>query len=480
MENKKEYYLSDVKKNSVVACTIFSAFFFGLFVACFYGLRLNQGASVDNFLSAITEVTALFTLSTYSSIETYVLGGLIAALFIFFLVMEIVFDTHEKKKALTGIGSTANRMFFFFGEWMLLASFKGLSLIDGVFNAVKNKTYADDFTNSVVQMEFYMMLGFFVLFVVFNLVAIFKAYNVPAKAKEEVAQEPAKAENKTQEAPKAAEPAPIAAEPKKEEAKPAEPVKEEPKPEQKPVEEEKKPVEEAKPAEEAKPEVKEEPKEEVKPEAEVAPVQEEKKEEAAPAPVEEPKPEVKEEKKPVEEEPAPAPKKVVEFTDKRKDEPKEEVKAETQPAETAKRQVVEFKDKPAVAPEATKKKVFERVPFETKLKKADNNTRNQYNEIRDEIMSYGIKSRVTDSGDTFRLHKVKYMRMTIAGTRVKLYMKLDPKKFNDSTIPHGDASDKKIYSDVPFVFKIHSDLSMRRAKELIAEMMKEAGIEKKN
>ena len=102
-----------------------------------------------------------------------------------------------------------------------------------------------------------------------------------------------------------------------------------------------------------------------------------------------------------------------------------------------------------------------------------------YNEIKNEILAYGVKSRVSSSGDTFRLHRVTYMKMVFSGKKVKLYMKLDPAKFADSTIPFDDASDKNIYKDIPFVFKVKSGLSIRRAKALIQEMMENEGVSKK-
>ena len=70
------------------------------------------------------------------------------------------------------------------------------------------------------------------------------------------------------------------------------------------------------------------------------------------------------------------------------------------------------------------------------------------------------------------------MKMIFAGKKVKLYMKLNPEDFADSTIPHDNAGDKKLYEEIPFVFKVKSGLSIRRAKALIAEMMEKEGIQR--
>lgn len=181
---------------------------------------------------------------------------------------------------------------------------------------------------------------------------------------------------------------------------------------------------------------------------------------------------VEEEKaeEPVEEEPAPV----------------EEEKVEEEPVEEIAEEVEEDDADAAIVAAAAidsteeAKVKREKVTFEERLAKADPSLVDSYHEIRNEIMAYGVKSRVSSSGDTFRLHVVKYMKIVVAGKKLKLYMKLDPKAYDNTPIPHGDASTKNAYVEIPFVFKVKSDLSIKRAKALIADMMKEAGLEKKS
>lgn len=119
-----------------------------------------------------------------------------------------------------------------------------------------------------------------------------------------------------------------------------------------------------------------------------------------------------------------------------------------------------------------------RLSFFDRILLVDDELLDIYNEIKNDILSYGVKSRVSSAGDTFRLHRVTYMKMIFAGKKVKLYMKLNPEDFADSTIPHDNAGDKKLYEEIPFVFKVKSGLSIRRAKALIAEMMEKEGIQR--
>ncbi len=162
------------------------------------------------------------------------------------------------------------------------------------------------------------------------------------------------------------------------------------------------------------------------------------------------------------------------------EEVKPEEKVEEQPVVDKK--VVEPVEEKPVVKEVKKKgeKIeIQRVSFETKLKKADKDLKKKYQLIKDELLSYGVKSRVSFNGDTYRLHRVQYAFITLRGKSLKLYLKLDPKKYKDSPMPIKDESSKKKYESTPAVIKVKSDLSAKRAIALIADTMKEANISKK-
>ncbi len=185
---------------------------------------------------------------------------------------------------------------------------------------------------------------------------------------------------------------------------------------------------------------------------------------AAPAPVAEPAPAPVEEKK---EEPAPV--------EEKKEEP---VAEETPVAEPA--PAVEAVEAPLpIVPEAPKeeKPVYERLTFAERLLKSDKDVQDLYNEIKNEILSYGVKSRISANGDTFRLHKKMYVRITVAGKSLKLYFALNPDDYKDSKMPVQDAGHKGMYAEIPLVFKVKSGLSVRRCKELIQDCMDKDGLE---
>lgn len=131
---------------------------------------------------------------------------------------------------------------------------------------------------------------------------------------------------------------------------------------------------------------------------------------------------------------------------------------------------------PAPEPVVEKPKII-RIPFEERITHAEKEMKDSYNELKNDIMAYGVHSRVSNSGDTFRLHRKTYVKLTIAGKSLKLYFALNPDDYKDSTLPISDASEKNIYAEIPLVFKVKSGLSMRRAKQLVADVMAQDGLQ---
>ena len=128
--------------------------------------------------------------------------------------------------------------------------------------------------------------------------------------------------------------------------------------------------------------------------------------------------------------------------------------------------------------EVEHKKII-RIPFQTRIHAAAPELKAHFNELKSDILAYGVKSRISNSGDTFRLHTKTYVKITIAGKALKLYFALDPKDYRDSKMPLLDVGHKGIYKEIPLVFKVKSELSVRRAKQLVADAMAKDGLVQK-
>lgn len=171
---------------------------------------------------------------------------------------------------------------------------------------------------------------------------------------------------------------------------------------------------------------------------------------------------------------APVEEPLVEETKKEESVQEKEIEVETEtPTE-------ESTEEPVEEPTETKpKEARVVVPFKTRLKEADPELRNKFNELKDYCLSYDLHERTSIDCDTFRLHKIRYVVIAIRGKSLKLHIAVNAADYIDSPITVLNDVNKNKYKDIPGVFKVKSDLSVKRAKILIDDAMTKAGIIKK-
>ena len=116
-----------------------------------------------------------------------------------------------------------------------------------------------------------------------------------------------------------------------------------------------------------------------------------------------------------------------------------------------------------------------RASFETRLKNSEFDIRHKYYDLRDYIKWYGLRNRISIPGDTFSYKRQRYVFVTIVGKHIRVYIGLNPDDYSDSTIPVEKAEAKK-YEDLPCLLRVKSDLSYRRAKKLVDDLMQKIGI----
>lgn len=80
-----------------------------------------------------------------------------------------------------------------------------------------------------------------------------------------------------------------------------------------------------------------------------------------------------------------------------------------------------------------------------------------------------IKSRISKQCDTYRRNGEVLAKITIIGTSLRVNLPLDPytAEYCDGKTPHVDTAHKKVYTEVPFQFKVNSKLALKRALALI-------------
>lgn len=142
--------------------------------------------------------------------------------------------------------------------------------------------------------------------------------------------------------------------------------------------------------------------------------------------------------------------------------------------------------KPAPAPVAPtpalekKKPAPERISFPERMQIVEEPVKADYNTLKNYLLSYGLNSRISNVGDSFRSGRVLYARLTNSGNSgLKLYLPINMDDYKDSKIPLKSAEGVKQYEDVPVFIYVRSDLSMKRALQLIDDVMAKNGIAKK-
>ena len=161
--------------------------------------------------------------------------------------------------------------------------------------------------------------------------------------------------------------------------------------------------------------------------------------------------------------PAPAPQPEPEPEEEPEEEEEEE--EEEAPAEESSSGGLEFNGK------------RRRASFETRLKNSEYDIRHKYYDLRDYIKWYGLRNRISIPGDTFSYKRQRYVFVTIVGKHIRVYINLNADDYADSTIPVEKAEAKK-YEDLPCMLRVKSDLSYRRAKKLVDDLMQKIGIER--
>ena len=123
------------------------------------------------------------------------------------------------------------------------------------------------------------------------------------------------------------------------------------------------------------------------------------------------------------------------------------------------------------------KKSRERKTFVEKICSLETKHKDNYNTIKNELMKYMFKNRITKYFDTFVFKNTVVCKIAVVGKSLRLYLALNPNDYPEGQFPHKDVSNKKRHEKTPYLMKISSPLSVKRAIRLIADLVKINNIE---
>ncbi len=109
-----------------------------------------------------------------------------------------------------------------------------------------------------------------------------------------------------------------------------------------------------------------------------------------------------------------------------------------------------------------------------RIKTATPEVKQLYNIVKNEFMQYdNIKYKVTNNFDSLYVNKKLVAKLSITKRRVRVYMALNPNDYSPTQFPHRDVSLKKVHVKTPYLMFIKSQLSVKRLRVLIADLMTE-------
>ncbi|MBO5926974.1 MAG: hypothetical protein J6Q38_05415 [Clostridia bacterium] len=119
--------------------------------------------------------------------------------------------------------------------------------------------------------------------------------------------------------------------------------------------------------------------------------------------------------------------------------------------------------------EANKVKVIKK-NFAEKLLEADEVIQKNYSELKNLLLSFKkVKSRISNTADTFNMGRTKLAKLSVSGKSLKLYLNLD---FNEvePRLKCRNSSATKAYEEVPVFLRIRSLRAMKNARYLIGKL----------
>ena len=115
--------------------------------------------------------------------------------------------------------------------------------------------------------------------------------------------------------------------------------------------------------------------------------------------------------------------------------------------------------------------------FTAKLIQSDDLTKKYYSELKNKLLSYdGVKSRISWKWETFRSGKKALAKLRLRGKTLAVTLALNPDDYADTKYYVESLAEVKSYADTPCMYRVKNDRRLGYAKELIAKVMADNGV----
>ncbi len=116
------------------------------------------------------------------------------------------------------------------------------------------------------------------------------------------------------------------------------------------------------------------------------------------------------------------------------------------------------------------KAIYEKKSFAEKMLASEGEILERYDELKNILLSFKkVKSRLSNTCDTFKLGQTQIAKISTSGKSLKLYLNLEPNEV-ESRLKCKNAGHKKAYQEVPVFLRVRSPRSMKNAKYLLNQL----------
>ena len=116
--------------------------------------------------------------------------------------------------------------------------------------------------------------------------------------------------------------------------------------------------------------------------------------------------------------------------------------------------------------------------FEGRICVASKENKEFYNKVKNKLLSYGLVSRISKTGEKFRIKKNYLAQIKFTAKQMVLYLALEPNQFENTKYKGKDVSAKKAYASTPFQYKTKSERKTQWMLELIDLLAKKHNLQK--
>ncbi|MDE5654930.1 MAG: hypothetical protein K2I46_04910, partial [Clostridia bacterium] len=114
--------------------------------------------------------------------------------------------------------------------------------------------------------------------------------------------------------------------------------------------------------------------------------------------------------------------------------------------------------------------------FQAKLIQSSDETKRYYSQLKNTLLSYGVKSRMSWKWESFRYGRKTLAKFRLRGKTLSLVLALDPNDYENTKYHVESIADIACYADTPCMYRLKNERRIKYSADLIAKLMQDNGL----